>query len=117
MARNSDPTYAAKPSIYSDNGHDLIADGDLTFNVAVDGAAHVIIAAHSDDSANFSVSIDWEDESGNTMQSETASELNMANIQDDWSRLVTKAAYMSVTITDTSGGAQNVVNVSVTGGE
>lgn len=117
MSRNSDPSYGAKPTIFSDNGHDLIGDGDLTFRESVHGAAHVILAAHSDDANSFSVSVRWEDQNGNLIQEETASELSMSNITDDWSRLVTKAQYIEVTLTDTSGGAQNNVNVTLTGGE
>lgn len=89
-----------------------LTTSDLTVEVDTDSIYNLIIAAHSDDSETFSVSISWEDRNGNVYQKETATELVMADITDDYSRLREKGDIAVVTLTDTSSAGSNNVNVT-----
>jgi len=93
-------------------GHDLISSGDLTIGPgAVERGTAVTIAATSTDNNTFSVSVSWEDGSGNVFQSESASDIGLDTITEDYARLVRKAPQVSITVTDESGAAQNNVNI------
>lgn len=97
---------------YPDNqtvGHDLDADGDLTIGpVSVARSEAVVIAITSTDGANFSASVEWTDGSGNTFQSEAATDIGIDATSEEWVRLVRKGPQVTVTVTDTSGGTNNV---------
>jgi hypothetical protein len=93
------------------SGHDLAA-GDLTIGPAlVDRGTAVVIAATSTDGNAFSVSVEWQDRSGSTYQSESAADIGLDTTTEDYARLVRKAPRIVVTVTDESGAAQNLVNV------
>jgi len=95
-------------------GYDLIGTGDLVIGpVSVARAEAVVISVNSTDAATFSVSVDWEDGAGNVFQAESAADIGMANVTQDWARLVRKGPQVEVTITDTSGGVANNVNAHV----
>jgi len=107
-----DPAKAIDQPDNVTTGHDLIGTGDLTLGpVAVNGAAAVIISAKSTDSNAFSVSVSWQDDSGNEFQTEDKTEVGLSSVTDDWARLVRKGKQIEVTVTDESGGASNNVNV------
>ena len=95
-------------------GEDIIANGDLTIGpLAVEGTSALVVSANSADGNVFSVSLDWVDGSGNIYQEESASDLELASVSQDWSRVVRKAPKVEVTVTDESGATQNNVNVYV----
>lgn len=93
---------------------DLIGTGDLTIGpVSVARAEAVLVAANSEDGNTFSVSVDWVDGSGNVIQTQSASDLALASITEDWARVVRKAPEVELTFTDTSGGTANNINAFV----
>jgi len=93
-------------------GHDLVGSGDLAIGPgAVERGTAVIIAATSTDNNAFSVSVSWEDDSGNVFQTEDATDIGLDTITEDYARLVRKAPQVSITVTDESGAAQNNINV------
>lgn len=98
--------------------HDLIPgnDGDLVFTIPVYKLEKLIIAAHSDDSNNFSISLVWEDLNQNhTFLTESASDIGISATAEGYAELVPKGEQVTVTVTDTSGAANNRVNVRVHG--
>jgi hypothetical protein len=108
-----DPAVSTDYLDHQTAGHDL-AGGDLTIGAgAVERGAAVIIAATSTDDNAFSISVDWVDGNGNTYQSESAADIGLDSITEDYARLVRKAPQIEVTVTDESGAAQNLVNVHV----
>jgi len=113
----SDTTDKSQHPQKSSVGHDLDpnADGDLVLsnlNVAVSQA--VVIAANSQDSEAFSVSVEWVDGSGNTFTTESAADIDLSGVTDDHARLFRKGPQVSVTFTsDAAGGTQNRINAFV----
>jgi len=107
-----DPAVATDYFDSQTTGHDLVGSGDLTVGPgAVDRGAAVTIAATSTDNNTFSVSVDWQDSSGNVFQTESAADIGLDTITEDYARLVRKAPQVSITVTDESGATQNTVNV------
>jgi hypothetical protein len=106
-----DPAVATEYLDHQTAGHDL-AGGDLVIGAGtVERGTAVTIAATSTDNNAFSVSVEWVDGSGNTYQSESAADIGLDSITEDYARLVRKAPAVEITVTDTSGAAQNRVNV------
>jgi hypothetical protein len=99
-------------------GHNLDpdADGDLviTGNVAVTQA--LVVAANSVDDEALSVSVRWVSDSSGTDEflTESATDIGLSGITNDWARLVRKGETAEVTITSDAGaGTQNRVNAFV----
>jgi hypothetical protein len=91
------------------SGHDLDADGDLAIGpLPLDGTSGVIISVNSTSNSEWSASVDWVDNNGNTYQQEQPSDIGLNSVVSDWARLVRKAPMVEVTITDESGGTNNV---------
>jgi len=108
----TDPAIATAYLDYQNTGYDLIASGDLVIGPsAVERGTAVVIAASSVDNNAFSVSVQWEDGSGNVFQSESAADIGLDNVTEDYARLVRKAPQVELTITDESGAAQNNINI------
>lgn len=98
--------------------HDLDpnADGDLVVTVNVARTQSILIAAHSLDSNNWSASVRWinTDADDNLFQSESASDIALNGVSEDWARLVRKGAVIEVTFTsDVTAGTQNRLNAFV----
>jgi hypothetical protein len=109
-----DPSIKPEYINYQAAGHDTVGAGDLTIGPRrVNRGTAVIIAATSTDDNAFSVSVEWVDSSGNTYQSESAADIGMNSITEDYARLVRKGPQAEVIATDESGAAQNLVNVHV----
>jgi len=107
-----DPSLATDYLDSQTTGYDLVASGDLTIGPgAVERGTAVTIAATSTDSNTFSVSVSWEDGSGNVFQTEAAADIGLDTITEDYARLVRKAPQVSITVTDESGAAQNIINL------
>jgi hypothetical protein len=107
-----DPAVATDYLEFQTTGHDLVGAGDLTIGPgAVERGTAVTIAATSTDNNTFSVSVSWGDGSGNTFQSESAADIGLDTITEDYARLVRKGPRVSITVTDESGAAQNTVNI------
>lgn len=95
-------------------GHDLIASGDLVIGpVSVARAEAIVVAVNSTNSETFSVSVSWENGSGDVFQSEDKTETGIDTVTSDWARLVRKGPQVKVTITDESGAGQNLINAHV----
>jgi hypothetical protein len=106
------------PSVATDyldtqiTGHDLVGSGDLTIGPgAVKHGTAVIIAVTSTDNNAFSVSVTWEDGSGNVFQSQSAADIGLDTTTEDYSRLVRKGPQVEITVTDESGAGQNNINI------
>jgi len=111
---NINPSEATEFPNNQTTGYDLIGSGDLVVGpVSVAKAEAVVIAANSTDGNTFSVSVDWEDGSGNVFQEESATDIGLADITQDYSRLIRKGPQVEVTFTDTSGGSTNNINAHV----
>lgn len=101
---------------YPDNqtdGHDLDpnADGDRVVTVPVEHTAALLVAVHSDSSEAVSVSVTWLTDDGNTTVTETATELDLSGVTNDWARLTRKGPRAEVTLTSDAGaGTTNVIN-------
>jgi len=98
-----------------DAGHDLDpnADGDLVRHLNVANAQALVISVTSEDNENLSVSVRWmyDENNNNQFVSESASDIALSGVQDDWSRLVRKGPVCEVTITsDAAAGTTNRVN-------
>jgi len=96
-------------------GHDLDGnvDGDLVRHVTVSKAQALTIAVTSVSNENLSVSVRWIDskDNDNLYTSESASDIALSGVQDDWSRLVRKGPVCEVTVTsDVADGTTNKVN-------
>ena len=95
-------------------GHDLDpdADGDLVLDgLRVAQTQALVVAIQTQDGESASVTVDWEDANGNVYQSESASDIGLSAVTDDWARLVRKGPAATVTVTsDASAGTQNRVN-------
>jgi len=96
--------------------HDLDpdADGDLVRDINVGLAQAVAIALRSLDGNEASVSIDWLDseERRNVYYEEPAPAVELANVTNQWARVVRKGPLAEVTVTSNAGtGTQNRVNV------
>jgi hypothetical protein len=107
-----DPAIATEYLDYQNTGYDLVGSGDLTVGpqLVKQGTA-VVIAATSTDNNPFSVSVQWEDSSGAVFQSESAADIGLANVTEDYARLVRKAPRAEITVTDESGATQNNINI------
>lgn len=107
-----DPALATAYLASQTVGHDLVASGDLVVGPAViERGTGVIIAATSTDNNSFSISVEWKDSNGNVFQSETATDIGLDTITEDYARLVRKGPQIEVTVTDESGAAQNNINI------
>lgn len=93
---------------------DLVGTGDLTIGpVPVGRTEAVVIAANSDDDNTFSISVEWQDDGGNVLQSESASDIELNSVDNEYARLVRKGQQFQATVTDESGAGQNNVNVFI----
>lgn len=98
---------------HSTAGHDLDG-GDLVVTEEVGKSQSVVIAANSTDGNNWSASVVWKDGDGNTVQTETSTDIGLDTVSDDNARLVRKGAVVEVTFTDeTASGTQNQLNAWV----
>lgn len=95
-------------------GHDLVADGDLTIgDVGVARSEAAVVAANSTDGNTWSASVDWQNDAGDVFQSESAADINLSSVAEDWARLVRKGPRVQVTFTDESGAGSNEINAHV----
>jgi len=111
---NIDPSVASDYPDTQVSGEDIVANGDLVVGpVTVARTSGVTIAANSTDGTTFSVSVEWVDSAGNIYQQESATDIELSAITQDFARLVRKAPQVQVTVTDDSGAAQNNINIHV----
>jgi len=97
----------------SEHQQDLTS-GDLTVGpVSVARAEAVLISATSADGNSWSASVTWKDSTGNTLQSESSTDVGLDTVTEDWAQLVRKGAQVSVTFTDESGAASNNLNAYI----
>jgi len=106
-----DPALATRYLDSQTVGHDLIASGDITIVGPVERGTAVTIAVTSTDNNPFSVSVEWEDDSANVFQTESAADIGLDTITEDYARLVRKSPWVSITVTDESGAAENKINL------
>lgn len=93
---------------------DLIVTGDLVVGPTPVGRSEaVIIAANSDDDNVWSASVEWQDDSGNVIQTESASDIGLNSVDNEYSRLVRKGQQVQVTFSDQSGATNNNINAFV----
>jgi len=97
-------------------GHDLDpnADGDLVIGPRkLENTQAVLIAANSVDNENWSASVRWTNADGTTVyQTESATDIGLSGVDNDWARLVRKGPYVEVTVTsDAAAGVQNRTNI------
>lgn len=91
--------------------HDLV-DEDLVIGpVSVARSRAVLVSIHSTDEADWSATLDWQDEDGNTFQMESPDGLTME--QEAWEELTRKATHVEVTVSDESGAESNQINAYV----
>lgn len=96
-----------------ETGHNLDpnAQGDLTLEGTVENTQAVLIAANSVDDQNWSASVEWVDEDGNTIQTESATDIALSGVDNDFARLTRKGPRVSVTFTsDAAAGTANNLN-------
>lgn len=111
---NIDPAEATEHPNTQVSGEDIIANGDLVVGpVSVAKSEGVTIAANSTDGNTFSVSVEWTDGSGNIYQEESATDIQLSSVAQDFARLVRKGPQVTVTVTDESGATQNNINIHV----
>jgi len=97
--------------------HDLDpnADGDLVRTVLVANTQAFVVAVESVDSEPMSVSVEWVYKDENTAASfgsESATDIELSGVTEDWARLIRKGPYARVTVTsDAADGTQNRANV------
>jgi hypothetical protein len=99
-------------------GHDLDpnADGDLTITANVAATQALVVAANSTDDQPLSVSVRWVDSSAgaNEFLAESAADIGLDGVTNDWARLVRKGETAEVTFTSDAGaGTQNQINAFV----
>lgn len=89
-----------------------LTTGDYALGTAtVPGAAEAVIVASSRDNATFTISVEWQDEAGNTLyteQPQTATDAVDASLS-----FPVASDHINVTITDTSSSAQNTIDGSI----
>jgi len=96
------------------NQQDLIASGDLVVGpVSVEKSQAILISANSTDSNTWSASLSWEDGSGNVILQESAGDIELSSVTQDWARVVRKGPEVEVTFTDTSAAGANNINTYV----
>jgi hypothetical protein len=108
-----DPSVATSYLDSQTTQYDLVASGDLVIGPAqVERGTAVVIAATSTDNNTFSVSVRWPTETGTSeYQTESAADIGLDTITEDYARLVRKGPQVEVTVTDESGAAQNIINI------
>lgn len=107
-------TSDGQPNYFDDsvNGYDLIGSGDYSIGETnVKGTSEVSIKFNSADGANFTVTIDWTDGSGNVLYTEDPA--GLTGVSDANETVVVGSDYFQLTITDTSGGGQNIISGTV----
>jgi len=97
-------------------GHDLDpnADGDLVRTITVANAQALLIALSSQDGEPISVSLEWVNntDATATFVSESAADLDLSGVTDDWARAVRKGPACKVTATsDAAAGTTNRANM------
>jgi len=101
---------------YPDNqtdGHNLDpdADGNRVVTVPVEHTAALLVAVHSESGEAVSVSVTWLTDEGNTVVEQTATELDLSGVTDDWARLTRKGPRAEVAISSDAGaGTTNLIN-------
>jgi hypothetical protein len=98
--------------------HDLDpnTDGDLVVTVNVSVAEALVLAANSVDENTWSASVEWLNSraADNPTTTESASDIGLSAVGDDWARLVRKGMAAEVTFTsDETAGTQNRINAFV----
>jgi len=107
-----DPALATRYLDSQTTNYDLVGSGDLTIGPgAVERGTAVTLAATSTDNNAFSVSVEWTDGAGNTFQTESAADIGLDTITEDYARLVRKSPQVELTVTDESGAGQNNINI------
>ena len=92
--------------------HDLIGTGDYTVaETSIRGTSDVVIKIESRDTETFTVTVEWTDGSGNVLFTDEPTEardVTSANLKFD-----TSSDNIQLTITDTSGAAQNIIDGTI----
>lgn len=84
-------------------GGDLTASAQTVGPVAVGRSQSLLIRVHENDGGSVDVSVDWEDANGNSLGSQSATEIGMSGVTTDHARLFRKGAQARVTFTNSSG--------------
>lgn len=85
--------------------------GDFTTTVSVGRTEALLIAANSQDNNNWSVSVEWQTANGNTTRTQSASDINLSNVDNDDARLTRKGPQAVITITsNVADGTQNRIS-------
>jgi hypothetical protein len=93
--------------------HDLV-DSDLEVGpLEVSRSDAILLAFQSQDGKSVSVTVKHHDTEGNTYQTEEPADLSLNGVVEDWARLVRKGPRVTITVSDTSGAAQNRVNLYI----
>lgn len=109
------PAVEEKQPAYFDEdilNHDLIGTGDFTIaetNIA--GTGEIVFKVASQDSETFTATVEWTDGSGNVLYTQSPSEAT--NTTDANLTFNTASDHFQLTITDTSGAAQNIIDGTV----
>jgi len=92
--------------------HDLVVAGDITITgLNIDGTTTVIIKGSSSSSNTFNVNLDWVDANGNVLyQERPAASQGTTSVDLNYN---VASSYVDITITDTSGAANNVVSFAI----
>lgn len=92
-------------------GEDLTVDNTVIGPFTVAKSEALVVAVNETSGGSLNVTVDWTDGSGNTFQSESATDIGLSGVIEDWARLVRKGPQAIVTLSNSSSATSTNAHV------
>lgn len=109
-----DETELAYPN-RSEIGLDVTPSDKTIGPISVSRVQSIILVVNETSGGSLDVSVEWLDGDDNVLQTESPADINMANVSDDWSRLVRKGSHIKFTLSDRGGATDTNVYIDTHG--
>jgi len=100
---NIDPSRATDFPENEFNGADLTASDQVVGPVTVGRSQALVVRVHEPTGGSLDVSVEWQDSNGNTLGTQSATEINLSGVTTDHTRLFRKGAQAKVTFSNNTG--------------
>jgi hypothetical protein len=92
-------------------GEDLTVDDTVIGPFTVAKSEALVVSVNETSGGSLNVTVDWTDGSGNTFQSESATDIGLSGVTEDWARLVRKGPQAIVTLSNSSNATSTNAHV------
>jgi hypothetical protein len=92
-------------------GEDLTVDDTVIGPFTVARSEALVLSVNETSGGSINASVDWVDSNGNIFQSESATDIGLSDVSQDWSRLVRKGPQAKVTLSNSNSATSTNAHV------